>query len=209
MANSPVTSDTARRLPGAGARAWIAAQVILVWVALLWVLEAVDSSTGHALDSFGIRPRRLDELVDVVPAAFMHFGFAHLLANTLPLLVLGFVAALRGVGRFLVVAFTVIVISGLGVWLTAPDHSNTAGASGLIFGLFGYLVVRGFVDRRVGDVALGAVVAVLYGSILWGVLPTASGISWQGHLFGLLGGVLAAFLTRSRAAAGTPRPGWQ
>lgn len=209
MADSPVTSPTGRRQPGTGARAWIAAQVILLWVALLWVLEAVDYATGHALDSFGIRPRRLDELVDVVPAAFMHFGFAHLTANTLPLLVLGFVAALRGVGRFLVVAFTVIVISGLGVWLTAPEHSNTAGASGLIFGLFGYLVARGFVDRRVGDVALGAVVVVLYGSILWGVLPTASGISWQGHLFGLLGGVPAAFLTRSRAAAGAPPGGRQ
>lgn len=207
MANSPATSDTGRA-PGAGARAWIAAQVILLWVGLLWVLEAVDVSTGHALDSFGIRPRRLDELVDVVPAAFLHFGFAHLMANTLPLLVLGFVAALRGVGRFLTVAFTVIVVSGVGVWLTAPGNSNTAGASGLIFGLFGYLVVRGFVDRRAGDVALGAVVAVLYGSILWGVLPTTSGISWQGHLFGLLGGVLAAFLTRSRRAAGAPRPGW-
>ncbi len=207
MANRPAPSETGRR-PGAGARAWIAAQVILVWVALLWVLEAVDYSTGHALDSFGIRPRRLDELVDVVPAAFMHFGFAHLMANTLPLLVLGFVAALRGAGRFLAVAFTVIVVSGLGVWLTAPEHSNTAGASGLIFGLFGYLVVRGFVDHRAGDVALGAVVAVLYGSILWGVLPTESGISWQGHLFGLLGGVLAAFVTRTREAAGTPRPQW-
>lgn len=180
----------------------------MVWVALLWLLEAVDASTGHALDSFGIRPRRLDELVDVVPAAFMHFGFAHLMANTLPLLVLGFVAALRGVGRFLTVALTIIVVSGLGVWLTAPAHSNTAGASGLIFGLFGYLVVRGFVDRRITDVALGAVVAVLYGSILWGVLPTASGVSWQGHLFGLVGGVLAAFLTSPRRAPGTPRPGW-
>lgn len=207
MANSPAPSQRARR-PGAGARAWIAAQVILVWVALLWVLEAVDASTGHALDSFGIRPRRLDELVDVVPAAFMHFGFAHLMANTLPLLVLGFVAALRGVGRFLAVALTIIVVSGLGVWLTAPAHSNTAGASGLIFGLFGYLVVRGFVDRRITDVALGAVVAVLYGSILWGVLPTASGVSWQGHLFGLAGGVLAAFLTSARRAPGAPRPGW-
>lgn len=207
MANSPAPSQRARR-PGAGARAWIAAQVILVWVALLWVLEAVDASTGHALDSFGIRPRRLDELVDVVPAAFMHFGFAHLMANTLPLLVLGFVAALRGVGRFLAVALTIIVVSGLGVWLTAPAHSNTAGASGLIFGLFGYLVVRGFVDRRITDVALGAVVAVLYGSILWGVLPTASGVSWQGHLFGLAGGVLAAFLTSARRAPGAQRPGW-
>lgn len=153
-------------------------------------------------------PRKQGELIDVIPAAFMHFGFGHLIANTLPLLVLGFLAALRGTGRFLAVAFTIIVVSGMGVWLIAPDGSNTAGASGLIFGLFGYLLVRGFVDRRITDVALGGVVAVFYGSILWGVLPTASGISWQGHLFGLLGGVLAAFMTSSSRTAGSGKPAW-
>ncbi|NLU72572.1 rhomboid family intramembrane serine protease [Streptomyces sp. HNM0575] len=187
--------------------AWPAAKLILFWVALLWVLEFVDQATGNSLDTFGIIPRREGELVDVIPAAFMHFGFGHLIANTLPLLVLGFLAALRGTGRFLAVAFTIIVVSGLGVWLVAPDGSNTAGASGLIFGLFGYLLVRGFVDRRITDVALGGVVAVLYGSILWGVLPTESGVSWQGHLFGLIGGVVAAFMTSS-ARAGGAKPDW-
>lgn len=186
-----------------------AAQLILVWVGLLWVLEAVDQATGHALDTFGIEPRRTDELLDVIPSSFMHFGFDHLIANTLPLLVLGFMAALRGTARFLAVALTIIVTSGVGVWLTAPEQSNTAGASGLVFGLFGYLVVRGFVDRRITDVALGGVVAVFYGSILWGVLPTSTGISWQGHLFGLIGGVLAAFMTSStRGAVGAGKPAW-
>jgi len=185
-----------------------AAKLILLWVALLWVLEAVDHVTGHALDSFGIVPRQQSELVDVIPAAFMHFGFGHLVANTVPLLVLGFLAALRGTGRFLAVAMTIIVVSGLGVWLVAPDASNTAGASGLIFGLFGYLLVRGFVDRRITDVALGGVVAVLYGSILWGVLPTDGGISWQGHLFGLIGGVMAAFMTSTNRLPGGEKPAW-
>jgi membrane associated rhomboid family serine protease len=188
--------------------AWPAAKLILLWVALLWLLEGVDQATGNSLDTFGIVPRRQDELVDVVPAAFMHFGFGHLVANTVPLLVLGFLAALRGTGRFLAVAFTIILVSGLGVWLIAPDGSNTAGASGLIFGLFGYLLVRGFVDRRITDVALGGVVAVLYGSILWGVLPTESGVSWQGHLFGLLGGVVAAFMTSTARGAGGAKPAW-
>lgn len=185
-----------------------AVKLILLWVGLLWLLEIVDHATGHALDTFGISPRRTDELVDVVPAAFMHFGFDHLMANTLPLLVLGFMAALRGVGTFLAVALITILVSGLGVWLTAPAPSNTAGASGLVFGLFGYLVVRGFVDRRITDVALGGVVVVLYGSILWGVLPTTPGVSWQGHLFGLIGGVMAAFMTSRTRAAGEPKPSW-
>jgi membrane associated rhomboid family serine protease len=190
-----------------GAKA--AAKLILAWTALLWLLEGIDQASGNALDTLGIQPRRESELLDIIPAAFTHFGFAHLMANTLPLLVLGFLAALRGTGRFLAVSLMIIVVSGLGVWLIAPTGSNTAGASGLIFGLFGYLLVRGFVDRRITDVALGGVVAVLYGSILWGVLPTSGGISWQAHLFGLAGGVLAAFVTSStRSSAAARARGW-
>ena len=181
-----------------GGRVTAAAALMVSWVALLWVLEAIDVLAGHRLDSFGITPRKPSELLDIVPSAFTHFGFEHVASNSLPLLVLGFIAALRGIGRFLAVAFTIIVIGGLGVWLVAPAHTNTAGASGLIFGLFSYLLVRGFVDRRPMDIVTGLIVGVLYGSILWGVLPTATGVSWQGHLFGLLGGVAAAFLFRER-----------
>ncbi|MGP3985748.1 rhomboid family intramembrane serine protease [Streptomyces sp. 3N207] len=191
-----------------GAKAMAAGKLIVGWVALLWVLEAVDQASGNALDTFGIQPRRTGELVDLIPSSFMHFGFEHLIANTLPLLILGFLAALRGVGRFLAVAAIIVVVSGLGVWLIAPMNSNTAGASGLIFGLFGYLLARGFVDRRITDVALGTVVAVFYGSILWGVLPTESGVSWQGHLFGLIGGVLAARLTAEPRALNEGKPAW-
>ncbi|MFE6686508.1 rhomboid family intramembrane serine protease [Streptomyces sp. NPDC057743] len=190
----------------AGARP--ALLLMVGWVGLLWVLEGIDTLSGNALDAFGIQPRDPAELVDVVPAAFLHFGFEHLAANTLPLLVLGFVAALRsGIRRFLAAALLIIVVSGLGVWLTAPAHSNTAGASGVVFGLFGYLLVRGFIERKPLDIAIGVGVGLLYGSILWGALPTTSGISWQGHLFGLIGGVLAACVLRDRGrvvpAAGT------
>ncbi|MEU8684005.1 rhomboid family intramembrane serine protease [Streptomyces sp. NPDC048611] len=174
--------------------------LMLGWVALLWLLEGVDFATGGALDTFGITPRDPAELVDVVPAAFLHFGFGHLVANTLPLLLLGLVAALRsGVRRFTAVTLLIILTSGLGVWLTAAPDSNTAGASGVVFGLFGYLLVRGFIERKLLDIGIGLVVGVVYGSILWGALPTDSGISWQGHLFGLIGGVLAAFAFRVRA----------
>jgi membrane associated rhomboid family serine protease len=179
-----------------------AGALVTGWVGLLWVLEAVDVVSHGALDGLGIEPRRPGELWDVVPAAFIHFSFAHVAANSVPLLVLGFFAALRGIARFLGVALLIIVVSGLGVWCTAPAHTNTAGASGLIFGLFGYLLIRGFVDRCPFDVALGAVVAVVYGSILWGVLPDDTAVSWQGHLFGLAGGVLAAFVFRRRPGRG-------
>lgn len=188
----------------AGGRATAAAALMLSWVALLWVLEAIDVIAGHRLDTFGIVPRKGSELLDIVPSAFTHFGFGHVASNSLPLLVLGFIAALRGIGRFLAVAFVIIVIGGFGVWLISPAHTNTAGASGLIFGLFGYLLVRGFVDRRALDIVVGLAVGALYGSILWGVLPTAQGVSWQGHLCGLIGGVIAAFLFRERTVAVSP-----
>jgi membrane associated rhomboid family serine protease len=177
-------------------RAKNAAFLTAGWVALLWVLEAIDAMSGHALDTFGITPREFGELRDIAPAAFVHFGFDHLAANSVPLLLLGFLAALSGIRRFLAVVTVTVLVSGLGVWLTAPQHSTTAGASGIVFGLFGYLLVRGFVDRRVGDVVIGLLVGAVYGSILWGVLPTTAGISWQGHLFGLMGGVAAAFAFR-------------
>jgi membrane associated rhomboid family serine protease len=189
----------ARRWHGGLADVRIAALVMTGWVAFLWVLEFWDSTHGHDLDSYGIVPRHVDQLRDVIPSAFIHFGYDHLAANTVPLFLLGFLAAARGgIGRFFLVATAIIVASGVGVWLVAPSNTNTAGASGLIFGLFGYLVVRGFVDRKLLDIALGLGVAALYWSILWGVVPQNTGISWQGHLFGLLSGVAAPFVFRDR-----------
>ncbi|MGY3680660.1 membrane associated rhomboid family serine protease [Streptomyces sp. TE33382] len=180
----------------AGARARTAGALMAGWVALLWVLEGIDTATGHALDTYGVTPREPAELRDIVPSAFLHGGWDHVASNSVPLLVLGFIAALAGIRRFAAVVLTIIVVSGLGVWLTAPPDTVTLGASGVVFGLFGYLLVRGFVDRRPLDIVVGLVVAAVYGSLLWGVLPTDSGISWQGHLFGLIGGVGAAFAFR-------------
>ncbi|MGW0776952.1 rhomboid family intramembrane serine protease [Streptomyces sp. NPDC002835] len=176
-------------------RAKAAALLMLAWVALLWALEGIDVASGHALDAYGITPRQTDELADVVPAAFMHFGFDHVAANSVPLLIFGFLAALGGIRRFLVVSLVIILVSGLGVWLFSPSGANTAGASGLVFGLFGYLVVRGFVERSMWQVAVGLAVGAVWGSSIGlGIAPTDTGVSWQGHLFGLLAGVAAAFL---------------
>ncbi|MFD3498990.1 rhomboid family intramembrane serine protease [Streptomyces sp. NPDC058678] len=183
-----------------GDRAKAAAKLMVGWVALLWLLEVVDVATGHALDDFGIIPRVPAELVDIVPAAFLHFGFAHVAANSVPLLVLGFLAALGGLRRFAAVCALVIVADGLGVWLISPAHSNTAGASGLIFGLFGFLMVSGFVERQPLGVLVGLLVGAVWGgAILAGLAPTQTGVSWQGHLIGLVSGVAAAFVFRSRA----------
>ncbi|MFB7914778.1 rhomboid family intramembrane serine protease [Streptomyces sp. NPDC056061] len=197
---------------GTAGRAGAAAKLMLGWVALLWIIEAVDTATGHALDAYGIEPRRAGELLDIVPASFIHFGFGHVASNSVPLLVFGFLAALRGIRRFLAVAALIVVVDGLGVWLVSPAHSNTAGASGLVFGLFGYLLVRGFVDRRPLDIGIGLVIGAIWGSsILFGISPANTSVSWQGHLFGLLAGVVAAFVFRRRTdrdgtRAGAPFP---
>ncbi|MFH0516482.1 rhomboid family intramembrane serine protease [Streptomyces sp. M41] len=191
-----------------GDRARTAAKLMLVWVALLWLLEVVDVLSGHALDRFGIVPRTPSDLVDVVPASFVHFGFAHVAANSVPLLVLGFLAALGGIRRFAAVCALIIVADGLGVWLMSPSGTNTAGASGLIFGLFGFLLVTGFVERRPLGVLAGVLVAAIWGgSIVAGLAPTQSGVSWQGHLVGLVAGVAAAFLLRRRAGGKALRAG--
>lgn len=179
-----------------------AGKLMLAWVALLWLLEVVDVISGHALDGLGITPRTPSELIDVVPSAFIHFGFAHLAANTVPLLVLGFLAALAGLRRFLLVCALIILVDGVGVWLISPAHTNTAGASGLIFGLFGFLLITGFVERRPLGILAGVLIAAIWGgSILAGLAPTQSGVSWQGHLLGLAAGVAAAFVFRRRPAA--------
>ncbi|MEU9146282.1 rhomboid family intramembrane serine protease [Streptomyces sp. NPDC048349] len=186
-----------------GDRAKAAAQLMLGWVALLWVIEAVDFATGHALDWYGILPRDADGLGGILTAPFLHFGFGHVAANSVPLLVFGFVAALSGIRHFLAVSALIILADGIGIWLIAPPNTMTAGASGLIFGLFGYLVVRGFVERRALGIAVGVVIAAIWGgSFFLGILPTNTEVSWQGHLCGLAAGVVTALYFRRPA----PRP---
>lgn len=175
--------------------------LVLVMAATMWVLEVVDLATGHALDAWGIVPRTVDGLIGIGAAPFLHFGFGHLALNTVGFVVLGSLIALGGAVRVATVTALAAVISGLGVWLLSPSTTVTAGASGVVFGYAAYLIVRGIVSRRVAELALGvAVVVVFGGSLLVGLLPQA-GISWLGHLFGALGGALAARLLHRRDVA--------
>ncbi|GAA4193098.1 rhomboid family intramembrane serine protease [Microbispora amethystogenes] len=174
--------------------------LMIVLVSAMWAIEILDYVENNRLDRYGIVAHEPDGLPGILFAPFLHAGFAHLMANSVPLLILGFVAAIRGIGRFLAASLIVILVSGMGVWLTSPPDTLTIGASGLVFGYFGYVVARGLFDRRALDIVLGVVVAVAYYSILWGALPTQPGVSWQGHLFGLIGGVIAAWLLRRRRA---------
>lgn len=182
-----------------GARALSSAVLIGSVTAVMWVLEAFDYTTNGWLDRFGIQPRDVNDLPDIFTAPFMHGGFGHLLANTIPFVVLGFIAAARGIAKFLVASLIVIVVGGLGVWFTSS--ANTLGSSILIFGFFGYLLGRGVFERRVLDIAIAVGVVAVYGTMLLGVVPGDPGISWQGHLFGLIGGVLGAWFLRRKASS--------
>ncbi len=168
-----------------------AAIVIAAFVALLWVIEIVNAS-GADLTEDGIRPRQLGGLWGVLWAPLLHANFAHLESNTIPLLVLGFLVLLGGLVRFGAVTATVWLVSGIGVWLLGGANTVVVGASGLAFGWLAYIIVRGVFTRSLVQLALGLVILVVYGGLLWGVLPGASGVSWQAHLFGAVGGILAA-----------------
>lgn len=171
--------------------------VVGIVVGLMWALELIDLLPGTHFDSRGIRPRELGGLVGIPLAPFLHSGFPHLIANTLPLLVLGTIIASGSVGRFFAVAGIVTAISGLGVWLFAADLSIHIGASGVVFGFLTYLISRGIFARKVTWIAGGFVVFLVYGGLLWGLLPRP-GISFTGHLFGALGGVAAAWILHAQ-----------
>lgn len=182
---------------------WQTAGIVAgAFVALLWILEIVDTAADHRLDAYGVRPRTDEGLVGVVLAPALHFGFEHLISNTVPVLVLGFLALASGIVRGLLATAVIWVVAGLGVWLVGDAYSIHAGASSLIFGWITFLAVRGFINRDWRQVAIGIVVLLVYGSVLWGVLPGQTGVSWEGHLFGALGGVVAASVVGRR-----PRPG--
>jgi membrane associated rhomboid family serine protease len=161
-------------------------------LATLWAVELVNALDGYRLDHDGIVPRSLAHLDGIVFAPFLHASFSHLLGNTIPFVVLGFVIALAGARRLLLVSLIAALVSGAGTWLTAPGGTVTVGASGVIFGYATYLVSRGLFNRRVVEILVGAIVLLLFGgALIYDLLPHA-GISWEAHLFGGIGGVLAA-----------------
>jgi len=177
---------------------------ILSFVALLYVIELVDVLTGHQLDRNGIRPLETDGLWGIVFAPLLHADWQHLVANTAPALVLGFLMTLAGMARFIWATAMIWILGGLGTWLIGnlgtPTYNGMAvetnhiGASGLIFGWLAFLIVFGIFTRTAWEIAVGVVVLIVYGGILFGVLPGTFGVSWQGHLCGAIAGLIAAYV---------------
>jgi membrane associated rhomboid family serine protease len=183
--------------------------LVAAMIAVMWALEAIDYvAPGQPLDNYGIHPRDVGGLPEIVSAPFLHVGFGHLISNTVPFAIMAVAIALGGLARVVLVTAIVALVSGLGVWLIAPSNEVHLGASGLVFGYAAYLVTRGILSRRLTELAIGVLVVGLFGiGLLQGVLPQ-DGISWQAHLFGAIGGVVAAYYLagRSEPAAAEAAP---
>ncbi|WP_285729229.1 rhomboid family intramembrane serine protease [Nocardiopsis sp. ATB16-24] len=179
-------------------------------LAAMWVFEILDSFLflGRLDQQFGLRAWNLQEPWTVFTAPFMHGNLEHLIGNSLPFLVLGSLVAFSGLGRFLLTTLIIVVVSGVGVWLFSSPYSLTVGASGLVFGYFGYTVLRGIVERKTIDIVIMICVILFYGTMIWGVLPQYPGVSWQAHLFGFIGGLLAAYLLPRRERNRQIDPGY-
>ncbi|MCZ8225055.1 MAG: rhomboid family intramembrane serine protease [Microcystis sp. LE19-84.1B] len=180
-----------------GSRQEIKTQAIILatFVAIFWLLEILDQFVFRgSLDYFGIIPHQVIGLRGILFAPFLHGDFPHLIANTVPFLILGWLVMLQETSDFFIVTGLTMLVGGLGVWLFATPGSIHIGASILIFGYLGFLLLRGYFQRNIPSILLSILVFLLYGGTIWGVLPSRPGISWQGHLFGFLGGVLAAKL---------------
>ncbi|MCX5042889.1 rhomboid family intramembrane serine protease [Aldersonia sp. NBC_00410] len=172
----------------------MAAAIIGAFAVLLYVIEFVDALMDHQLDRWGIEPLSVDGLFGILFAPLLHANWEHLAANTLPLLILGFLVLMSGIARGLAATGIIWLICGAGTWLFGGQGTLHIGASGVIFGWLAYLLVRGFFSRRFGQILIGIAVFLVYGSLLWGVLPGTPGVSWQSHLFGAVGGIVAGWV---------------
>lgn len=176
-------------------------------VALMWVIEVINSLDGNALDGDGIYARNFGRLWGILTSPFIHASFAHLISNTVPFVFMGLIIALRGAARVAAVTAIVIVIGGLGTWLISPSGAVTIGASGIVFGYATYLLARGLFNRSLLEVLTGVVVGAVWGGALLTSLVPHYGVSWQAHLSGAIAGVIAAWLLRSDRTTGAPASG--
>ena len=175
-------------------------------IPVLFLVEVIDIGVGGYLDvAGGIIPHRLDGLDGVLFSPFLHAGWDHLYGNSVPLILVGTFALAGGAKRFIWSTALIMLISGLGVWFIGSPNSVVVGASGVVFGYLGLLVARGFVERSWWNIGVAAFIGLLYWYQLYNVLPTDQPISWQGHLLGLVGGMIAAVVFRRRKPKEAPQ----
>ena len=175
-------------------------ELLLAIVAVMWIVEVINALDHYALDKdASLIPRDFPRIWAIFTSPFLHVSWQHLIDNTIPLLFMGLIIALAGASRVVLVTLIVIVVGGLGTWLIAPGDTQTVGASGLVFGYAAYLLTRGIFDRNPLEIVVGVIVAVIWGGALLSSLVPHTGVSWQGHLCGAIGGVVAAWVLADRA----------
>lgn len=161
-------------------------------LATFWAAFAANLVTGGALIQYGVIPRTTTGLRGILFAPFIHGSLNHLVANSVPFLVLGWLVMLRNTRHFIPVTLVSMLGAGLIAWLVGAPGSMHVGASGVVFGYLGFLMLSGWFARSFASIALSLGVTVAWGGLMFGVMPGQPGISWQAHLGGFLGGVLAA-----------------
>lgn len=198
-------ADDSRAEPAFDPQSWSGALIVMCAVAaLLWVVQFVNAADDYHLDRYGLKPREVDGLWGLVSMPFLHAGFGHLLSNTIPLVLVGWVLLLSGLRTWLAVTAIVIVGGGLLTWLLGPAHTVIVGASGMIFGWLGYLLARAYFSRKVRWIVVAVLVLVFFGTLLFGLVPSInSDVAWQAHVCGFAAGIGAGALLHPRR--GTPR----
>jgi membrane associated rhomboid family serine protease len=161
-------------------------------VGAFWVVFVVNTMLGGLLTQFGVIPRTVTGLRGIVFAPFLHGNLAHLISNTLPFLALGWMVMLRDARHFWPVTIYAALGAGLGAWLFGAPGSVHIGASGVVFGYLGFLLLAGIYTRSFWSILLSLATAVLWGGLVFGMNPNQPGVSWQAHIGGFLGGILAA-----------------
>lgn len=194
-------------IPREPAEVWFRAlKIILAFVGLLWIVETVNTLLGHRLNVFGIYPREFETLPGIILWPLLHANFQHLIMNTTPLAILGFFVALRGWLVFIQASLLILLLGGLGVWLFGRPAFHI-GASGLVFGFFGFLVAIGIYEKSLPALGIASFAIFYYGGLIYGVLPQGGFVSWEAHLFGLMAGVFAARVFALRGKSPRP-PSW-
>ena len=178
-------------------------KILIISIAIFWVVEILDIFVFQgSLDRYGVQPQSVTGLRGIIFAPFLHGGLGHLMANTIPFITLGWLTMIQDINDFYIASIMSAVIGGLGVWIFGSPDSVHIGASILIYGYLGFLLLRGYFQHNFPSIALSIFVAIAYGSFIRGVFPSQFGVSWQGHLFGFIGGAIAAKMVAQKKKFG-------
>jgi membrane associated rhomboid family serine protease len=192
--------DAARTEPPFNSQSWTGALLLMGALgAILWIIQIVNAADGYDLDRFGVKPREVDGLWGLVTMPFLHASYAHMLSNTIPFVLIGWVLLLSGMRTWATVTAIVVVGGGALTWLIGPGHTVIVGASGMVFGWLGYLLARAYFSRKLKWIVVAVLVLVFFGTLLFGLFPTLNTtVSWQAHVCGFAAGIGAGALLHPR-----------